>query len=43
MTKHKGLYILCLLPFLLTGCWDSINIEDRGFIVGLLIDLKDMK
>src|SRR5699024_11709344 len=26
---------------LLTGCWDTINIEDRGFIVGSAIDLAE--
>src|SRR5699024_5565786 len=43
MTKHKLLYLLCLLSVLLTGCWDSINIEDRGFVVGTSIDIKEMK
>lgn len=27
--------------FLLSGCWDSINLEDRGFVVGTIIDLED--
>lgn len=43
MIKHKLSLILCLMLLLLTGCWDSINIEDRGFIVGTAIDLEEMK
>ncbi|MDY0395579.1 Ger(x)C family spore germination protein [Virgibacillus halophilus] len=30
---------ICLL--LLGGCWDSTNIEDRGFIIGVAIDMAD--
>lgn len=26
---------------MLSGCWDVINIEDRGFIIGSAIDLED--
>src|SRR5699024_8141544 len=26
---------------LVTGCWDTIHIEDRGFIVGSAIDLAE--
>jgi spore germination protein len=42
VNKQKCFFVLyCLIPFLLTGCWDETNIEERGFIVGLAIDLAD--
>jgi spore germination protein len=25
----------------LTGCWDYVEIEDRGFILGVAIDLAE--
>ncbi|CDQ39998.1 Ger(x)C family spore germination protein [Virgibacillus salexigens] len=36
------LFILIILPFL-SGCWDCVEIEDRGFVVGSAIDLVDKK
>ncbi|SDH67833.1 Ger(x)C family spore germination protein [Alteribacillus bidgolensis] len=30
-----------VLPLFLAGCWDRVEIEDRGFLVGVAIDLKD--
>lgn len=42
MNNFKFPTILCLLLILLTGCWDSINLEQRGFIVGTAIDLEEM-
>ncbi|GAB3043335.1 Ger(x)C family spore germination protein [Virgibacillus ainsalahensis] len=41
MGKYKFLWISCVLVFLLTGCWDRQEIEDRGFIVGVAIDLAE--
>ncbi len=39
MNKRKyRLLTFCLLTFILTGCWDETNIEERGFVVGLAID-----
>jgi len=32
---------LVFLPFLLTGCWDRVEIEDRGFTIGAAIDLEE--
>ncbi len=37
---------LCLLPAVLVviplaGCWDRVEIEDRGFVVGAALDLPD--
>ena len=44
MNKRKYPFLaFCLLAFLLTGCWDETNIEERGFIIGLAIDLADEK
>lgn len=43
MNNYKLSIILSLLLLLLSGCWDSINIEERGFIVGSAIDLEEMK
>lgn len=43
MNKQLLLYlpINCIFILLLAGCWDQINIEDRGFIAGLAIDQSD--
>ncbi|MFC4320032.1 Ger(x)C family spore germination protein [Litchfieldia salsa] len=42
MQKIKVIMIVtCLL--ITTGCWDSIEIEQRGFVIGAAIDLKDKK
>lgn len=27
--------------FFLSGCWDMVNIEDRGFVIGTAIDMVD--
>lgn len=39
---------LTLIPFVfffiilvLSGCWDEVDIEDRGFVVGIAIDVPD--
>ncbi len=32
-----------MILFLLTGCWDQVDIEERGFVVGAGIDLMDKK
>jgi spore germination protein KC len=38
--KRKWVFVcICIITFpLLTGCWDRIEIEDRGTILGLSID-----
>ncbi|WP_200411892.1 Ger(x)C family spore germination protein [Virgibacillus salexigens] len=36
------LFIFIIFLFL-TGCWDRVEIEDRGFVVGSAIDLVDKK
>ncbi|MDY0405852.1 Ger(x)C family spore germination protein [Virgibacillus sp. 179-BFC.A HS] len=43
MAKSKTCCILvCFVCLLLTaGCWDSKSIEDRGFIVGVALDIAD--
>src|SRR5690625_3946424 len=38
MKKIRSFLIFCIL---LTGCWDVVNIEDRGFIVGSAIDIQE--
>lgn len=37
--------LVCLISstILLAGCWDRVDIEERGFIVGTAIDLVDQK
>ena len=38
MSPYKRLCILiCCLP-LIAGCWDSIEVEERGFVTGIAID-----
>lgn len=39
MPKNKYFYVFILNLIVLTGCWDVVNIEDRGFIIGSAIDL----
>src|SRR5690625_4500606 len=41
MNRHKFLLLFVCFTILLTGCWDSINLEERAFIVGTAIDLAD--
>lgn len=33
--------LLVCMSIFLTSCWDSINLEDRGFVIGTGIDLED--
>lgn len=40
----KKLLLILTLPIFLAGCWDKVEIEDRGFVVSLGIDkFKDDK
>ena len=39
--KKLLVFILCV-PFLI-GCWDSIEVEERGFVTGIAIDIADDK
>ncbi|PAV27821.1 hypothetical protein CIL05_19935 [Virgibacillus profundi] len=42
MIKRMHKLLSCFLAvILLTGCWDVTNIEDRGFIMGIAIDLAE--
>jgi len=39
--QQKCYYSLIIIPsltILLTGCWDSIDIEDRAYVIGIAID-----
>lgn len=35
--------MVCLLSFLITGCWDRVESEDRGFVIGVAIDSAKKK
>ncbi|HEU5138438.1 MAG TPA: Ger(x)C family spore germination protein [Bacillales bacterium] len=41
MIKRGMLGILCCSLLMLTGCWDRIEIEDRGFVTAIGIDLAE--
>jgi len=41
MLKKKFVIFICLLVTFLTGCWDRIDIENRGFIFAIGIDKYD--
>ncbi|WP_026908022.1 Ger(x)C family spore germination protein [Paucisalibacillus globulus] len=42
MIKRLYKFVNCLLVVIfLSGCWDVINIEERGFIMGMAIDLAE--
>lgn len=36
--KKVHAFILLIMPLLLTGCWDRIDIENRGYVLGVAID-----
>lgn len=41
MINRVAAFVLCLflMLILLSGCWDQIQIEERGFVVGVAIDV----
>ena len=41
MKKIKGFIFLLLSPLLLAACWDKIEVEERGFVSGIAIDLAN--
>ena len=41
MIKNKRLIFLLLSPLLLAACWDKIEVEERGFVSGIAIDLAN--
>ncbi|WP_096271701.1 Ger(x)C family spore germination protein [Paucisalibacillus globulus] len=42
MIKRINKALSCFIALmLLSGCWDSVNIEERGFIVGMAIDVAE--
>ncbi|GAA0430297.1 Ger(x)C family spore germination protein [Lentibacillus halophilus] len=43
MNRQTYCYVLMglLMILLLTGCWDRVEIEDRGFVVGAALDLPE--
>jgi spore germination protein len=41
MIKNKGFIFLLLSPLLLAACWDKIEVEERGFVSGIAIDLAN--
>ena len=41
MNRCKLCFGLCLMSFLLCGCWDRIEIEDRAVVLGLSIDVEE--
>lgn len=41
MKKTYKFFLLIVIVPLLTGCWDRIEIEERGFVVGVGIDLAE--
>ncbi|MGY0694614.1 Ger(x)C family spore germination protein [Virgibacillus sp. FSP13] len=44
MIKRKIMFLLSSsLILLLTGCWDQVDIEERGFVVGSAIDMTEEK
>ncbi|MER1999491.1 MAG: Ger(x)C family spore germination protein [Lysinibacillus sp.] len=41
MIRYKRLGLLiCCIP-LIAGCWDNIEVEERGFVTGIAIDLAN--
>ena len=43
MIRYKRLGLLiCCFP-IIAGCWDSVEVEERGFVTGIAIDLASEK
>lgn len=38
---HKHVFLWVFILALLSGCWDELNIEERGFILGTAVDLEE--
>jgi len=38
MNRLKWCFVLCLTSFLLSGCWDRLELEDRALVLALSID-----
>ena len=41
MIKKKVFILLLLSPLLLAACWDKVEVEERGFVSGIAIDLSN--
>jgi len=41
--RFHFLCLLCSLVVFLTGCWDQVQIEERGFVIGVAIDKPPSK
>ncbi|MFD2655832.1 Ger(x)C family spore germination protein [Gracilibacillus thailandensis] len=41
--KHLLPFLFCTIAVLLTGCWDELPIDERGFVIGSAIDMDDKK
>ncbi|WP_068676947.1 Ger(x)C family spore germination protein [Oceanobacillus sp. Castelsardo] len=41
MKSRKGILFLVVLLLFLSGCWDNVEIEERGFLFGVAIDLAE--
>lgn len=41
--RNLFIAILCLCLVITTGCWDQVQIEERGFVIGVAIDLPRTK
>ena len=43
MINYKGYIFLLLSPLLLSACWDKIEVEERGFVSAIAIDLANSR
>ncbi|MUV38564.1 Spore germination protein GerLC [Lentibacillus sp. JNUCC-1] len=43
MKKRVSLIVVICSTLMLSGCWDNIDIERKGFIIGTAVDLKEEK
>ncbi|MFD2629593.1 Ger(x)C family spore germination protein [Oceanobacillus kapialis] len=41
--NKRKVFLLLITAMFLAGCWDRVDIEERGFIVGTAIDFVDQK
>lgn len=41
MSKLNQVSVLILCVFLLTGCWDKVEVEERAFVYGIAVDLAE--
>src|SRR5690625_2722024 len=43
MKRRYNVFVYFFMMLFLTGCWDNVSIEERGFVVGVALDKENQK